>query len=82
MDADKPIDLDAVLKRHGLVTKDLSHVLGVSMVTVRWWKRGIRKPSIENARLAEVKLGIPKHELRPDLWDPPAAAAPRRRHAA
>lgn len=65
------IDLPAILEPRGLKESDLVQVLGVSDRTVLFWRMNERKVSVENARRAEELLGIPKHLLRPDLWDPP-----------
>jgi DNA-binding transcriptional regulator YdaS (Cro superfamily) len=64
------IDLDAVLARHRLTPADLSG-LGFSVRAVNFWRSGGRKVSINSAIAIEEKLGIPRHELRPDIWPPP-----------
>lgn len=87
------IDLDAVLARHGRTRSDLVN-LGFSMRTVDYWRSGgpphpsggrkpTSRPSVRAALLIEEKLGIPRHELRPDIWPPPKppAKASRRREA-
>lgn len=76
----QPLDLDSCLKARSIEPVDFTRVLGVSMTTYRLWRRGERKPSTAHALAAEKKFGIPRHELRPDLWPPPAEA--RKRHAA
>lgn len=65
------IDLGRILEPRGLKESDLAEVLGVSERTVLFWRSGERKPSPEHAMKAERLLNIPKHELRPDLWEPP-----------
>jgi ribosome-binding protein aMBF1 (putative translation factor) len=82
--ADAPIlDPDAIMARYGVSRDDLLTKLGIGWATVRSWRRGDRKPSLAVCQLAEKRLGIPKHELRPDVWPPPtkAAKAARRREA-
>jgi transcriptional regulator with XRE-family HTH domain len=65
------LDVDAILSRYGLSREDFCDRLGLGMPTIRSWMRGDRKPSVPVCQLAEERLGIPKHELRPDLWQPP-----------
>jgi transcriptional regulator with XRE-family HTH domain len=67
--------LESVIERHGGVAH-LAEALGITVTAVGYWKRGERQPSAEIARLAYDKLGIPPHEMRPDLWDPPCAQTP------
>jgi hypothetical protein len=85
------IDLDAVLARHGRTRADLVG-LGFSMRTVDYWRSGgpshpsagrkpTSRPSVRAALLIEKELGIPRHELRPDIWPPPAKPKARRREA-
>jgi DNA-binding transcriptional regulator YdaS (Cro superfamily) len=59
---------------------DIAASIGVNPEVVRLWRHGRRKINAERAiELARV-LGIPLHELRPDLWAPgtaqPQPAAP------
>jgi transcriptional regulator with XRE-family HTH domain len=70
-------DIDRILRRHGISREAFCQGTGLGIATVRSWARGDRKPSVPVCQLAEERLGIPKHELRPDIWPPP-----RRRHAA
>jgi DNA-binding transcriptional regulator YdaS (Cro superfamily) len=62
--------LDAVLARHGRKPADLI-AAGFSQRMVNYWRRGDRPISVGSAQLIEQHLGIPKHELRPDVWPPP-----------
>jgi transcriptional regulator with XRE-family HTH domain len=71
MGAIPAIAIDAVLARYGLSREAFCDGLGLGMATVRSWHRGDRKPSLFVCQLAEERLGIPKHELRPDIWPPP-----------
>lgn len=75
----QPFDLAAILEPRGLKESDLAQVLSVSERTVLFWRTGERKPSIHHAREAERLLGIPRHELRPDLWQPPAKPRAKQR---
>lgn len=71
-------DIDAVLSRHGLSREAFCDQLGLGMPTLRAWVRGDRKPSVLVCQLAEERLAIPKHELRPDIWPKPKSTPPRR----
>jgi transcriptional regulator with XRE-family HTH domain len=62
------LDIDAVLKRYRLTREEFAERLALSMQTIRSWSRGDRRPSLQVCMLAEEKLGIRKHELRPDIW--------------
>lgn len=57
--------------QHGMATK-LGRSLGVSHMTVLLWARG-RIPA-ERVMAVEQATGLPRHELRPDLY-PPAREA-------
>jgi transcriptional regulator with XRE-family HTH domain len=65
--------MDAILKRTGLKPKEIAEKLGCSGEAVRYWKRGGRKPCIAMAIRFERVFGIPRWEIRPDIWDPPAS---------
>jgi transcriptional regulator with XRE-family HTH domain len=73
------IDLSDVLLRHDLTGEAFAEGAGVSMVTYRAYRRGYRVMSPEVAMRAAEKLGIPRHELRPDLWPPPQLEETKRR---
>lgn len=70
------IDLDAVLASHGLTRKSLQEGLGVTEQATSAWAVGRNRMSPEIAIRAETELGIPRSELRPDLWPPVVEAAP------
>ena len=78
-DSGSAIDLSDVLLRYGLTGEAFAQGAGVSMVTFRAYRRGYRVMSPEVAIRAEQKLGIPRHELRPDLWPPPQPEETKRR---
>jgi DNA-binding transcriptional regulator YdaS (Cro superfamily) len=46
----------------------LGKAIGRSQQQVSNWARG-RPVSAENAIRIEKALGIPRHEIRPDLWE-------------
>jgi DNA-binding transcriptional regulator YdaS (Cro superfamily) len=56
----------------GLTDGELAADLGVSDELVRLWRNGIRQISAERAVSVSKITGIPRYQLRPDLWDPPA----------
>jgi DNA-binding transcriptional regulator YdaS (Cro superfamily) len=50
----------------------LGRILGVPQSTVSTWLRRGNELPAKHVRAVEAALGIPRHELRPDLFDPPA----------
>jgi DNA-binding transcriptional regulator YdaS (Cro superfamily) len=72
--------LDAVFVEYGVTTTEVATSLGVSNEAVRLWRRGQRRLGTEQARLIEERFSIPRHLLRPDVWDAPPSR--RRRRAA
>lgn len=63
------------LDRRGLTPVEAHH-LGMPYQSVYRQYRGQRKPSGEFAILYERILGIPRWEIRPDLWPPEAPPRP------
>jgi len=54
----------------------LADAIGVSQQAVSYWLKSAEgRPSAEYAVKIERETGIPRHELRPDLFDPPLDAA-------
>jgi DNA-binding transcriptional regulator YdaS (Cro superfamily) len=54
----------------------LARILGLSPTTLNsWLRRGTRLPA-EHVLAIEAALGIPRHELRPDIYPPAEAPAP------
>ncbi len=49
--------------------------LGVTAEAVRLWRHGKRRIPAERAAQVEAEFGIPRHELRPDLYQSPEAQA-------
>ena len=66
--------LDEIIEKAGGVGK-LADIAKVdhSTISAGWRRRG-RVP-IHRARLIGPALGIPLHEIRPDVWDVPGEAA-------
>ena len=65
---------DSVLERVIEAAKGqaaLARLLGISSQAISQWDRC----PVERARQVSEITKIPLHELRPDLWDPPAEAA-------
>ena len=53
---------------------ELSQAAGISISYASEILAGKRRPSAALARLIEEKAGIPRHLLRPDIFDAPAEA--------
>lgn len=47
----------------------LAKLLGVSRPTVFRWETGARKIGVDSLEVVSQKTGIPKRELRPDLFE-------------
>lgn len=62
---------DELLAEYGVTPRDIQVSFAMTKEGVRLWRRGIHEVSTENARLIEAKFGIPRHRIRPDIWDPP-----------
>jgi DNA-binding transcriptional regulator YdaS (Cro superfamily) len=75
---DHGIGLDRILARYDLTAADLVRI-GFSVRGVNYWRSGGRKVSIQAVLTIEATLGIPRHELRPDIW--PAPQRTRRKAA-
>jgi transcriptional regulator with XRE-family HTH domain len=67
--------LDLHMRRHGIKTAAIAALCGVTPTTVRYWRLGQRRPEPQLARLIAAELNMPRHLLRPDLWDPPPTVA-------
>ena len=63
------------MEARGLTDAAVAVRLGLSDEAVRLWRVGKRAVTAERALEIEAKLGIPRHEVRPDLWDAPGDAA-------
>ena len=53
----------------GLSDSDLAAKLGVSPEVVRLWRHGHRRIPAERAIEISDAIGVPRHDLRPDLWE-------------
>jgi DNA-binding transcriptional regulator YdaS (Cro superfamily) len=61
---------DAILAEHSVSPADIMTSLGVSKFALYKWRTGACRPHPAHAVEIEEKFGIPRHKLRPDLWDP------------
>jgi transcriptional regulator with XRE-family HTH domain len=53
----------------GMGQKDLGEALGVGIVTVSNWERGIRKPSLNQLSLLYKVLNLSKNEIMDTIGD-------------
>lgn len=67
--------ISEVMEAKGLSDAQLAELAQVSPETARLWRHGQRKPSPEKAKELAKLLEVGKHEIRPDLWDPPPEQA-------
>lgn len=65
------IDLKDLLKRRGMRLSDLARLTGADKGSVTRW--GQRRVPPERVPEIERVTGIPRYELRPDLWEKPTA---------
>lgn len=65
------MEIDQIIDLAGGTTK-LGECAGVDRTTVNWWKRVGRIPVDRALRISD-RLGIPLHEIRPDVWKAPVA---------
>ena len=63
------MSVDEILKRCGGVAAVASK-LNIHHTSVMGWRRRKSVP-VKRALEIERHFGIPRHRLRPDLWDPP-----------
>lgn len=68
--SDTASGLDLAIGRAGSAAA-LAKLLGLERSTVSLWRKG-RVPA-ERVPEIEAKTGIPRHQLRPDLWSEAAA---------
>ena len=61
--------LQIFLDKHGLTVADVVRMTRLPYMTVRQHALGDRHVSAESALRYERLLGVPRWELRPDLWD-------------
>jgi transcriptional regulator with XRE-family HTH domain len=74
--SDPRTPIDQVLVKHGLTAEAFCERLGLSPDTLRKWRKGLRAMSYRLAIRCEEEFGIPRHELRPDIF--PARRPPAR----
>ena len=68
--------LAAYMSESGKTDAEIAAALGVNAEVVRLWRHGRRRISAERAIALSKLTGIPRHELRPDLWEAPDTVAP------
>ena len=56
------------LKEHGLSQREFGKRVGVNQSMVSQWLNGVRPLSPKKAVQINKRTAIPRHELRPDLW--------------
>lgn len=61
-------------ERTGLSLAAVAARVGVTRQTLSRIELEVHKPGPELAKELEAKTGVPRHELRPDLWDAPKGA--------
>lgn len=61
------------LKRPGRSLTEWAALADVSVATVSRWASGKSRPDVHQAEALAGKLGLPKHVLRPDIWQEGAA---------
>jgi len=61
--------LEAYRRLKGLKQRELAEKLGISGSCLCLLEAGKRQPGPTLAKRIEELLGIPKAQLRPDLWD-------------
>lgn len=69
------VALASYMTERGLNDGELAAMIGVTDEAVRLWRHGRRIISPRRAIQVSKVTGIPRHKLRPDLWDPPPPAA-------
>lgn len=47
---------------------EMAMAVGVSQPTVNGWLKGNKKPSFKVAKRIEERFGIPKENIRPDIY--------------
>lgn len=52
----------------------LAKMIGVKQAHVWWWLNKSKRVPAEKVLQIEQATGVPRHELRPDIYPPPAAS--------
>jgi transcriptional regulator with XRE-family HTH domain len=61
--------LSAYIKRQAITQSDLADKLGISPTTISLILSGARQPGIALTKKIESVTGIPRHQLRPDVYE-------------
>ena len=64
------MEMTELIERAGGVMA-LARIAGVHHSTVVFWRRKGHVATVDRAITISDRLGIPRHELRPDIWSPP-----------
>ena len=67
------MDLATAFRGTGLTQAQIAARAHAHPVTVSKWISGALRPGPERALALEAEFGLPRHLLRPDLWDAPPA---------
>lgn len=67
---------EEIFSARGWAVAEVYRKYGIPHMTLRQHIKGTRSISAEQALKYERILGIPRSELRPDLWPPDPAAGP------
>lgn len=51
--------------------RKFSALIAVSEAEICRWEQGMRRMPAERVTIISALTGIPKHELRPDIFEPP-----------
>lgn len=72
------MDLSTYMRTCGLSQAAMADKIGVSQGMVSHWIGGRKQITPEKAKAIEAAThgAVQRHELRPDIFDPPATAAP------
>ena len=62
-------DLKQLFRRSGKRQRDVADAVGRSEAAVSQWVNGERDIPADLIRVVEAVTGIPRHRLRPDLWE-------------
>lgn len=75
--------IDRAFRQRGLSNAAVARELSVSSEAVRAWRTGRNLTGTDYAKRICERWDIPLHEIRPDVWDPPAVTVtPRRKRPA
>ena len=76
METEAKHPIAAYRAKHSLTLRGFADLIGVQKAIVSKWENRQQNPSIENAIAIERATGgdLPRHELRPDVWQQTAAA--------